>query len=83
MPVNGDDTTNTIFWYSDDKETSVTSFGDDTLMTYNVIVLFFLDFGDDRNQNPSDDIPIIALSGRSMNWHVYFFVMIFRQTSLK
>ena len=32
---------------SDDKETSVTSFGDDTLMTYNVIVLFFLDFGDD------------------------------------
>ncbi len=47
MPVNGDDTTNTIFGYSDDKETSVTSFGDDTLMTYNVIVLFFLDFGDD------------------------------------
>ena len=41
MPVNGDDTTNTIFRYSDDKETSVTSFGDDTLMTYNVIVLFF------------------------------------------
>jgi len=41
MPVNGDDTTNTIFGYSDDKETSVTSFGDDTLMTYNVIVLFF------------------------------------------
>jgi hypothetical protein len=47
MPVNGDDTTNTIFGYRDDKETSVTSFGDDTLMTYNVIVLFFLDFGDD------------------------------------
>jgi hypothetical protein len=35
--VNGDDTTNTIFGYSDDKETSVTSFGDDTLITYNVI----------------------------------------------
>ncbi len=47
MPVNGDDTTNTIFGYSDDKETSVTSFGDDILMTYNVIVLLFLDFGDD------------------------------------
>ncbi len=47
MPVNGDDTTNTIFGYSDDKVTSVTSFGDDTLMTYNVIVLVFLDFGDD------------------------------------
>jgi hypothetical protein len=37
--VNGDDTMNTIFGYSDDKETSVTSFGDDTLMTYNVIVM--------------------------------------------
>ncbi len=47
MPVNGDDTTNTIFGYSDDKETSVTSFGDDTLMTYKVIVQLFLDFGDD------------------------------------
>jgi hypothetical protein len=44
MPVNGDDTTNTIFGYSDDKETSCTSFGDDTLMTYNVIVQLFLDF---------------------------------------
>jgi hypothetical protein len=29
MPVNGDDTTNTILGYSDDKETSVTSFGDE------------------------------------------------------
>ncbi len=47
MPVNSDDTTNTIFGYSDDKKTTVTSFGDVTLMTYNVIVLFFLDFGDD------------------------------------
>ena len=45
MPVNGDDTTNTIFGYSDhDKKTSVTSFGDDTLMTYNVIVLLIFGF---------------------------------------
>ena len=44
MPVNGDDNTNTIFGYSDDKKTSVTSFGDVTLMTYNVIVLFFFGF---------------------------------------
>ena len=33
-----------------------------------------------RNQNPSDDMPIIALLVRSMNWGVYF-VMIFWQTS--
>ena len=37
--IIGDDTMNTIFGNSDDKGTSVIGFGDDTIMTYYILVL--------------------------------------------